>query len=177
VTVTGEFRIDIRPYSAYDDPSFPVAAWIAQAGIAGDASGGLLIIDFLFQGPGAQISELFNLEQLAIDTNANTVEDIMIETIGMDTLAPNRLASPQKWSVTTDNVLGTDSAVRLNAAAQGLPLWLGAPSRQEGNGVIRFTFLNANLRLYAITIQGMMWGPRSVLAPGGPRRPLSGLFT
>jgi len=176
VAVSGEFRIDVRPYAGYDDPSLPVAAWIGQAGIAGDVSGGNVIIDFLFQRANdAQISELFNLEQMTVDTTADASQEVLMQTVAMDTLAPNRPASDQLWSLNTDGLLGSVSALLLDRG-NGLPLWLGAPNRVEGNGVLRFTMANTNLRLYAITVQGYMWGPRSVMAPGGPRRPIGGLF-
>ena len=176
MSVTAAFRVDIRPYSAYDDPGLPVAAWIAQAGIAGDASGGTVLIDFDFQLEAQPVSELYNLEQLAIDTDDSSAVDIMMQTQGMDQLAQTRPASPQKWSMTTDGVLGADSAVRLQDAKVGLPIWLGSPNNIDSNGTLRFIFLNSDGRLYAITAQGYMWGPRSILAPGGPRRPVGGLF-
>jgi len=176
VTVAGEFRVDVRPYSGYDDPSLPIAAWIAQAGIVGDASGGSVFIDFLFQrSDDPQISELFNLEQLSADTSTGVDRSFSIETLAMDTLAPNRPASPQKWADNVFNVSGVGIAATSIRSTE-LPLWLGAPNRVEGNGGIRIIFTNINLLLYAVTVQGYMWGPRSVLAQGGPRRPLDGLF-
>jgi len=175
VAVAGEFRVDVRPYSAYDDPSLPVAAWIGQGGIAGDASGGNVQMTFLFQrSDDAQISELFNLEQLAADTTAGGNHSGQMETVAMDTLAPNRLGSPEIWGLSFVSSFGR-AALEMNDVSV-LPLWLGSPNREEGNGGIRFTFANVDLRLFAVRIQGYMWGPRSVLASGGPRRPVGGLF-
>ena len=73
-----------------------------------------------------------------------------------------------------DTIAGEGVALRNEGPR--LPIWLGVVGRQEGDSVITFQFDNVNLRLYQIVIQGYMWGPRSVLAPGGPRRPVGGLF-
>jgi len=179
VTVTGVFRYDVRPYSGYSDPGLPVAAYVAQAGLAGDASGGTAVLNFIFMGEQEeQITELFNLEQISIDTDSATVENILMETVNMDTLARNRAASPQKWHLSTVALPATgDSALPVEQMA-GFPLWLGAPNllAVSGTAQLRFRFNNADLRLYAITIQGYIWSARSILAEGGPRRPAEGLF-
>lgn len=180
MSVSINFRVDMRPYSGYNDPAFPISGWIAQGGAVGDASGGNLIMDFNFMAGEEipRISELFNLEQISIDTASAVSEVILMETRNMDVLSPARAASPQKWAWITNAVLG-NSAIRSDFVPKGpLPIWLGVPNQdapsQEGG--IRFTWTNVDLRLYAITLQGYRWGPRSVLAPGGPQRPPFGYF-
>jgi len=177
VSVFGDFRIDTRPYSGYLDPSLPVATYIAQGTLLGDGTGGVLEISFLYQrADDAQISEMFNLEQIAVDTSRDGPIPVTMRLLGMDALAPNRLAFGQIWSLTLEDRFSgaTDSALPPGALPR--PLWFGAPNREEGNGLVRFTFANADTELYAVTIQGYMWGPRSVLAPGGPQRPVGSLF-
>lgn len=177
MTVSAEFRVDVRPYSGYDDPSLPIAAWISQGGLAGDVSGGSIFMDFLFQrADDAQVTELFNLEQLSVDTSAESPSTFMLSTLTMDNLAPNRPASPQKWKGDTSSVVSASSSATPLFNVTILPLWLGAPNKVEGNGGLRLQTVNTNGVLVAATLQGYMWGPRSVLAPGGPRRPVGGLF-
>jgi len=169
-------RVDVRPYSGYEDPSLPIASWIAQAGVVGNASGGQLNVDFPFQRDGdAQISELFNLEQISFDTTEQVARNFLIETINMDNLAQNRPGSTQFWQFTIEAVPGTGVSV-LEGLSQQLPLWLGAPNRDEGDAGLRVRIQNIDLLLYAMTLQGYMWGPRSMLAPGGPQRPVNSLF-
>ncbi len=176
MVVTALFRVDIRPYSGYGDPALPIASWIAQGGVAGDASGGAVFMDFPFQrDQDAQISELFNLEQLSFDTSTDTNREVILETVRMDNLAQNRPASPQKWQFRSEGASGTVvSAMQLLDIR--FPLWLGAPNRDEGNSGLRLSTNNVDLLLYAATLQGYMWGPQSILAPGGPQRPVAGLF-
>jgi len=173
------FRVDTRPYSAYRDPSLPIAAYIAQGGVAGNASGGEVLMAFRFQGAetDARVSQMYNLEQLSIDTTDGTGRAVRIDTINMDALAPARQASPQMWQTTLVAFPGSLGSGLVLPATQ-LPIWLGAPAVDpaSGDGAIRFTFANVDLILYAITIQGYIWSPRSVLAEGGPQRPVRSLF-
>jgi len=175
VSVGFDFRIDVRPYSGYSDPGLPVAAWIAEAGAVGDASGGIINMDFLFQRDGdAQISELFNLEQMAMDTSSATSRPFSLETVNMDSLAPNRPATDQVWRGSTFDISGLSISAGPINNKLNLPLWLGSPNRNEGDSGLRFQWANVDLLLYFINVQGYMWGPRSVLAEGGPRRPVGG---
>lgn len=176
MTVSVTFRVDIRPYSGYSDPGLPIAAWIAQGGIAGDASGGNVILNFFFQlDDDPLISELFNLEQIAADTDGATSQEFIITFRNMDNLAFNRQLSDRIWRFQTTASLAGFSALTLDRA-DVLPLWIGAPNRDEGDSGIRIQAANVLNRLYQITLQGYLWGPRSVLAEGGPRRPPGGLF-
>ena len=177
MTVSGQFRVDTRPYSGYTETGLPIGSYIAQAGIAGDASGGSVIINFLFQPSEEQrVSESYNLEQLAIDISDGSSISLLIATQNMDNLAPERNASPQKWAL--DGAPHQSDAAMPLASLAGLPLWLGSPARvaPSSEAGLRLTFLNVDLRLYAVTIQGYIWGPRSVLAPGGPQRPIGGFL-
>jgi len=178
VAVSLDFRIEIRPYSGYEDPGLPVASWITQGGIAGDASGGTMSMNFLFElEGGVRISELFNVERMALDTINNSARVFMLTTLNMDNLAPTRQASPQKWQFSTIPASPLGSALPPEAMS-GFPLWLGAPANisPAGDKGLRLQASNVNGELYAVTFQGYMWGPRAVLAPGGPRRPVEGFL-
>ena len=177
MSVVADFRVDIRPYSAYDDPGLPVASWIAEAGSVGDASGGIVRQDYLFhRDDGNQVSELFSIEQMAVDTTRVATVDVILATESMDSLAANRPATNQKWTFQCINVGVLGGNVADFEGNNLLPLWLGAPNRVEGDSGISFTFINVDLILYFTSVQGYMWGPRAMMAPGGPRRPVGGLY-
>ncbi len=175
MTVFTAFRYDVRPYTAYSEPGLPIASYIAQGGIVGDASGGNAIIEFTFMGEQEElITELFNVEQYEVDTNAAGAQTFIIETINMDTLSRNRPASKRKWHGATSPASGNSALDVADSLMR--PIWLGSPNldARAGTAGYRFTFANVDLRLYAATIQGYIWGSRSVLAEGGPRRPVGG---
>jgi len=174
MTVVGSFNYDIRPYAGYRDPGLPIGSYIAQGGLAGDASGGNIVFTFQFAlEEEEKITELFNLEQFEVDTDSGAVS-FMIETVNMDTLSRNRSASKRKWQGLTI-AHGSDSAITMQASLLG-PLWLGSPNldARAGTAGLRFSFINVNLRLHAVTVQGYIWSSRSILAEGGPRRPVGG---
>jgi len=177
VTVTGTFNYDVRPYSGYEDPGLPIASYIAQGGLAGDASGGTIIFNFPFMlEQEEKITELFNLEQLTADHDDVATADVVMRTVNMDTLSRNRSATSQQWSFTTVNVSAALGGSVMALTRRQLPLWLGSPNldARAGTALLRFTFVNVDLRLCFISIQGYIWGSRSILAPGGPRRPVGG---
>jgi len=179
MTVTGDFRVEIRPYSAYDDPSLPIGLYIAEGGLVGDVSAGDVFMDFIFKfADNPQVSELFNLEQLAADSDHTAGQEALMSTVNMDRLAPTRDASPQRWRLQLVDVNGLLNPVNALATVSGslLPLWLGAPSPSEGKSALRIQFPNEDGVAYFAQIQGYIWGPRSVLAQGGPQRPVSALF-
>ena len=177
MTVFADFRLDIRPYSGYDNPALPVGAWIAQGSLVGDASGGLAIMNFRIHADGdPQISELFNLEQIAFDTTGTASQAVILIARNMDSLAPNRPAFDQRWAFNTLPVAGVSfTALRLDRATI-LPIWLGGTNPNEGSADIRLEMNNVDGLFYLATLQGYLWGPRSVLAQGGPQRPPNGLF-
>jgi len=175
MAVVGSFNYDIRPYTGYSDPGLPIASYIAQGGLVGDASGGNVIFTFIMMTEQEEkITEMFNLEELELDTDG-AGEAFLMETVNMDSLSRNRSASKRKWQGATI-AFGSDSASPFLHLSTFRPMWLGSPNldARAGTAGLRFSFANTDLRLYAVTIQGYIWSSRSILADGGPRRPLGG---
>jgi len=172
VTVLLTSRVDTRPYAGYDDPSLPIASYIGQAAVAGNATGGIVVITFPFQiAEALRVTELFNLEQYACETNNGVSEQVVIRTVQMDSLVSNiRPLVEQRW---VSNCIGAGNGVSATVVQDlgGMPIWLGAPSSQGFDAGLSFQFTNVDLRIYVVTVMGWMWGPRSILAPGGPQRP------
>jgi len=177
VSIFADFRAETRPYSGYADPSLPIGSYIGSAVVQGDATGGSVFFTMLVQiAETTRVTELYNLEQLAIEVSSAVSVSAFVRTINMDTLAPNnRFAQIQRWflPITTD---GVGIAAMNLADAGGLPLWLGAPSSIGGDAGLRFQFVNVDGDNFLVTAQGYIWGPRSVIAPGGPQRPPFGYF-
>lgn len=178
MSVFTTFRLDIRPFSGYADPSLPIAAWVAQGDTVGDASGGTITLEFRIHIDTDPVtSEFYNLEQIQFDASSESIRDVMLQTRNMDSFTPERTLFDQRWQFETIGVGGVSfSALPLDRANM-LPLWLGAPNKNEGDAGIRLVTTNGGVGVqYLATLQGYLWGPRSVLAEGGPRRPVGGLF-
>lgn len=176
MSVATNFRTEVRPYSGYDAPALPVGAWIAQGVITGDASGGASQMNFLFQfGNNPLNSQLYSLEQFTAESNSANTEQGDFETINMDRLT-SQLVLPvtrQAFTITADAI---GSAVASLGDMAGLPFWLGGPNVANLECGLRFQFQNTNTRVHTVSCQGYIWGPRSMLAEGGPQRPLNGFF-
>lgn len=176
MSLTAAFDVITRPYSGYADPTLPIAAYIAQGVQTGDGSGGFLNLQFLFQLAAARdVSNLYNLEQFAVFSDQGVTIGANLDTVAMDHTGGPTVAFLQRW-----NLLLTFAGLGLGVAAplsdQGaLPLWLGRPQTGVDAGV-QFQFVNSPGDNFTAVIQGFIWGPRSVLADGGPQRPPSGYF-
>jgi len=171
VTIQVEFRFETRPYTGYVDPAFPIGAWIGSGRLLGNATGGVAQMNFLAQQSEAQrVTELYNIEQVAVSVDHNSTILAAMFTEQMDVLNPNvRATQVQRWRIllTSDS---NDAIMSLGDLA-GLPIWLGAPTDGGAAAGISFTFPNIDTRNYDVTVQGYIWGPRSMVAPGGPQRP------
>lgn len=177
MTVGFSFRVDIRPYSGYSDPGLPIASWIAQGGAAGDASGGFLFMEFHFQrDDDPLISEMFNLETMTVDTSASSQDLGTIQTLNMDNLSLNRPVTDQLKRFVAQSSPAAFATASMEIQASFDPWWLGAPNRVEGDSGLRVKWVNTLNRLFLVTLGGYVWGPRSVLADGGPRRPVGNLY-
>lgn len=176
MTVAGSFRTEVRPYSGYIQPALPVGAWIAFGVLTGNGSGGFVQLNFLFQfGNNPLNSQLYSLEQFTAETNAAATEPGDFELINMDRLTQQTdlEVTRQSFAAISD---GVGSAIVPMREMAGLPFWMGGPNTALLECGLRFQFANTNLRVYTVSCQGYIWGPRSVLAPGGPQRPPNGFF-
>jgi len=176
MSVEQDFRVETRPYSGYEDPGLPFAAWVASGELTGDGSGGFVRITFQFQvAESDNVTERYNLEQFHADVQLATNSVAIMVFQGMDhTSFPFRPMARQEFALglQTNGVL--DSSVQLRDLA-GLPLWMGMPIPGVSAG-LEFQFVNLDGVLFTASGQGYIWGPRAILAPGGPRRPPNGFF-
>jgi len=179
VSVFATGRVDIRPWSGYTNRAFPIASWIAQGIVTGDATGGSTFITLIFElsETDFRTSQMYNLEQLSIHIgNASGNFTGSMTTRAMDRLAPARDAAEQKWGFLIAPSGTTEAAVELHALA-ALPIWLGAPNEDFSvDSGLRFSTPNVDGNVVEVTAQGYVWGPRSILAEGGPQRPPNGIF-
>jgi len=176
VSVFVDEPVEYRPYSGYDDPSLPTGRWIGKARGTGNATGGSVFLSLLFtRAEEPRMANLYNVEQIAFDIEVVGDFDGQLRTLNMDTLSPVRAAPEQRWACPLTSDGANNSAVSLTVLA-GLPLWLGTPNLNNADSGIRFESPNQDMEDFNVLAQGFVWGPRSVLAPGGPQRPIGAMF-
>lgn len=168
-----------RSYRSYADPSLPDGYWGVHASVLGDASGGLQSVNIRFStATEPNPSTLWNLEQLLCAATANPLE-VRVDFGNMDIelQAEESTGAFQKVyhiDLADLGVAATGRAMGLSVMA-ALPIFLGA-ARKEVNADLAFDTDNNDGSSFSIMAQGYFWGPGAINAPGGPQRPVTGLY-
>lgn len=169
-------RIQNRPFRAFEDPGLPQGLWVAATTLSGDASGGLANIQVLFQLSAEPLSGLYyNLEQWSFSDDGidSGGPDIEVNVVNLDFVTP---ATPiAQWSWGSVRHIGAGKPGN-SSNSMPRPLFLGTPNAPGNTAQVIFGTDNVNGSFYRCVAQGYIWGPRSVLAPGGLRRPVDGIY-
>ena len=168
-----------RMWRGWDDPSYPVGAYIANGVLIGDASGGVMQVNFPFKFEAAPADgRFYNIEQISAFAAGPPVASLeaFIRVISFETLGPFVIGERQYHFRITQNLPLSNAGVDFPP----MPLFLGQTSRLTA-GSIAFSHLqigtaNLNLTAWSVDIQGYIWEPRSVLSEGGLKRPADNLY-
>jgi len=166
-----------RMWRGYDDPGLPVGNWIATGFVVGNGTGGVMTVDLLFK-PEDQPSSgrFYNLEQFDIfRTNTITASGFLVldnfEQLGSLTI------TTRQWRFELQDNGNGVGAIHYQEGFPKLPLFLGQSSRVASlNSVMQVGVINVNIVVLTVVAQGYIWEPRSIMAPGGLRRPLDSLY-
>jgi len=176
VTVSVVNAIAIRPWRGYDDPGLPVGMWFAQNAVTGDASGGDMIIFFVFKGEGEPVSgRFFNIEQINFFHSDTTAKAGHVVLNNWETIGPVGLVNRQYRFRLQSNANGLSA---MNEEVYfPLPLFLGSVAPIASLAAdVEVGVDNVDLTSFVATLQGYIWEPRSIQAPGGLRRPVDSLY-
>lgn len=172
------------PWRGYDDPSMPEAAWWGSVVVTGDASGGSMIAQIDFKLEGVPLSgDIFNLEELNASIGVSASRLGSLVAVGM---GPRQGASfvDRLYSV----VLKDSNPQLVIASLAGgkgggdsmlnLPAMIGTVRGSPDDiGTLRLSMDNEGVGVaLTMTAFGYRWGPRSMLAPNGPQRPVQSIF-
>jgi len=177
VTIAGQVAIRNRSWRGYDDPGLPVGMYISQQSVTGDLSGGNMRINHTFalsQRPTSP--RYYNIEQLEVHVTSElgaTSGFLIIRNFEL--VSPSGLIDRQLRFVLTSNNR-TVSALDFSEAPR-LPIFLGITSVVPViSSEVEVGIDNIDGETLFSTIQGYIWGPRSMMAPGGLRRPVDSLY-
>ena len=183
MTIAGTTNVHPVGWRGSDDPASPEGVWYSSGTVVGDASGGLVLLRTNFKEEGELLSgDIWNIEQLDVFIGDETLTAAFWRIVGM---------APVTGSSHVDRIGGialtaAGSALGQAAAAGGrggfgqlkLPMMLGTV-RGTQEDVACFDIGRNNIGVGAalsVTMMGYRWGPRSILAPGGPQRPVNSVF-
>lgn len=176
MTVTTFITIQPRPWRGSDDPGLPAASFLAQGFAIGDASGGVNQVVFRFNLlTSAASARFYNLEQIETHHTVSTSTSVAMFTLNFDQVGNTTLqARHWGWGIESN---GNSRATINYTRFPPLPLFLGQATRlgsQQTSLTIQVP--NTDTITFVATIQGYVWDPRSVQAPGGLRRPVETIF-
>lgn len=168
----------IRPFRGFAQPELPDGFWAAHASVLGDGSGGLQSVNIRFSSATEpNVSTLWNLEQLLIFHQNNN--NVRVDFGNMDIFPPESSTGALSKLIHLTLVdFGTAPVGRglpLTDVSSSLPIFLGAAGK-DVNGDLTFDIDNVTGVSFSVFAQGYFWGPASINAPGGPQRPLTGLY-
>lgn len=150
--------------------------YFAQTAITGDASGGDQLILFEFKGENEPVSgRFFNIEQINVFHTATATHRGHLVINNFETLGPVGLVNRQYVFELENNVNGV--AAMNERIYFPLPHFLGSVAPVASLAAdFEVGVDNIDLSSLVATIQGYIWEPRSIQAPGGLRRPVDSLY-
>lgn len=166
-----------RMWRGYDDPGLPESTYIAYAVSLGDGSGGTNSIEFLFKDEGIPASgRFYNIEQINVFTTQIVTAAAHLQIRNFEQLGPF-LIGAREFRFEIQPSSNSVSCINFNEGFPPLPLFLGQSSRFIGtNSLVEVGTDNTAVVILSANIQGFVWGPRSIMAEGGLRRPLDALY-
>jgi len=148
---------------------------VGSINLTGNASGGVVGLDLLFQqanGGNRLNSQMYSVERFSGSTGDTIPRGGRLSVLNMG--GPSNLGFQNQYAVELD-AGGTGTAIR--AEQQALVPWFLGSQRAPGiTASLSLIMSNTNLVVYHFEAEGYRWSPRSVLVDGGPQRPPSGLY-
>ncbi len=177
MSVAGSSPVAYRRFSGYADPRYPEGQWVGSVTRGGDATGGTLTASLTFAEATdiAINSRVFSLEELGVSVDGVASISSRIST---DNLGSGGPAAFQHRIDLNMPVITTVTTLQPRGEMWSfLPLFLGSMRVLGVTTRILVQMINPGAGDDArLECAGYWWGPRSVLADGGPQRPPTGLY-
>ncbi len=177
MAIVAQINVESRRFSGWLDPRYPIGYWQAALSLPGDATGGAIGIDLLFQqanGVPRLNSQMYSVERIAIRTSDNVDRVMRVSSLNMG--GPSNLGFTPQYAVLVDRITGGTSAGLRPEALQLLPWFLGSQRNAGITASLSLLSDNTDGIIFTFEAEGYRWSPRSVLVDGGPQRPPTGLY-
>jgi len=174
MSVLGAEPVEFQRFSGYRDRRYPEGYWFGFVTVTGDATGGTasLAINLNQAGRTTLSSRLFSLEQFAVHSDRVAAEAGRLEMVNLS--GPSLGAF--RGIITLPMVNFSQGNALEPSAYAMLPLFVGSQRDPALVSSIAVVMSNTDLIFRTFEAQGYWWGARSVLEPGGPQRPPTGLY-
>lgn len=176
MSVLESIVVESRRYSGWTDPRYPIGFWQAAITVTGDATGGLVGLDLVFQGglePRLN-SQMYSVERFAGSQSIGTNEEYSVEAVNMG--GPANTGFVHRYLVRMIGRGGGGSGSIAGNDFTFLPWFLGSQRTPGITAALSLVGLNIDGVAFTFEAEGYRWSPRSVLVDGGPQRPPTGLY-
>ena len=176
MAVNVQVAVESRRFSGWLDPRYPIGYWWASLEATGDATGGRLGIDLLFQpaDPPRLNSQLYSVERFAALNDDGNLAIVAIQAINMG--GPSNLGFSHKYAVDMPVLTGLTETAARPEAMQMLPWFLGSQRIAGISASLSLGSVNLDTVIFKFEAEGYRWSARSVLVDGGPQRPPTGPY-
>jgi len=163
-----------RWWGADSNPGMPIGVWAAQANLTGDATGGELVLEFLFNPATAPTdSKLYSAEWITLrDAPSASGREVEVNTVNMDDVFG-------AWNQGFQLLLVPSAGLqkRIRPIDQIPSKWFLGHQRFAGIATT-LSFRKTNVDMETLTVggQGYIWTPRSLLVEGGLQRPTNAMW-
>lgn len=176
MSIAAGIAIESRRYSGWIDPRYPIGYWQGALSLVGNASGGIIGLDLVFQPATSPAlnRQLYSVERFSATQNDGTDLDYSVAAINMG--GPSNVGFLHQYAVRMIGRGGGGSGSLAGNDFTFLPLFLG--SQRSPGTTASFTLVGLNILDVLVTFEaeGYRWDPRSILVDGGPQRPPTGLY-
>lgn len=176
MAIVAQTLVENRRYSGWTDPRYPIGYWQAALVLIGDASGGALGIDLVFQGALAPFlnSQMYSVERFSIGTSDSVDRAMIIHAVNMS--GPSNEGFAHEYSVLVENVPGAPGTAVEPDSQIIVPWFLGSQRTVGITSSLSLRSDNVDLVSFRLEAEGYRWSARSVLVDGGPQRPPTGPY-
>jgi len=173
MTITASSLIRITEFPEFEDPSLPAGTWVGNQVVTGDVSGGSRIVQLIIAPVSQPKTSLFySLEQFMVFDEDSTVKTAQVQGVNLGRIG----------TLSFDQIIVVEMLALPVSGSGGLGRDLLGPyqlGRQRTGGVatqVRASVNNSDGDDFIFQAQGYWWDARSVSAPGGPSRPVQGMY-
>jgi len=176
MAIVGQIVVESRRYSGWVDPRYPIGYWQAALALTGDASGGSLGIDLVFQlatSPGLN-SQLYSVERFGITIGDDSNRVVRLAAVNMS--GPSNEGFSHEYAIDTNTFTNITGVAVRGGELTMLPWFLGSQRIAGTTASLSLGTQNKDAVVFKLEAEGYRWGARSVLVDGGPQRPPTGPY-
>lgn len=176
MAVAAEQAVEYRRFNGYLDTRYPEGYWYGVVSVTGNVTGGtqVCILAFGENPPAFRNSRIYNLEQFSVLGTPNTVRGVVLNARNFD--GPSNAGMLRNYMINRQSAGGSPNSATEGEGYNFLPLFLGSQGDLADVQALQATMTNVDGDETTFEAEGYWWGPRSVLADGGPQRPPTRLY-